>query len=173
MTEEKVSQSLPLLKKVSWDDYFMTLVYLVATRSKDRFTHIGAVVVGPDKEIRATGYNSFPRLINDAVESRQFRPEKYYWFAHAEMNAITNAALIGVSLKNCVLYTNGVPCATCGRAVINAGIKEVVVDEGWEKHTSNKWYQEKLRTEKMFEEAGVRLRVWAGEFVKVERYKHK
>ena len=68
------------MKKVSWDDYFMTMVYLAAMRSKDESTHIGAVIVGPDNEVRSTGYNSFPRGMNDDIKKRQKRPEKYFFF---------------------------------------------------------------------------------------------
>lgn len=68
------------MELVSWDDYFMTMVYLVAMKSKDESTHIGAVIVGPDNEIRSTGYNSFPRKMNDGLEERQKRPQKYFFF---------------------------------------------------------------------------------------------
>jgi len=159
--------------KINWDDYFMTMVYLVASRSKDKNTHVGAVVVGPDKEIRSTGYNSFPRGIIDWKDERQERPEKYYWMAHAEINAITNAALIGVSLKDCTLYTNGIPCATCGRAIINAGIQRVVVDSRWKFYKKEKWEEEAERTLQMFKEADISVRYWLGEFVKIERFSRK
>lgn len=159
--------------KINWDDYFMTMVYLVASRSKDKNTHVGAVVVGPDKEIRSTGYNSFPRGIIDWKDERQERPEKYYWMAHAEINAITNAALIGVSLKDCTLYTNGIPCATCGRAIINAGIQRVVVDSRWKFYEKEKWKEEAERTLQMFKEADVSVRYWSGEFIKIERFSRK
>lgn len=109
----------------------MTLVYLVSTKSKDKTTHYGAVVVGPDNEVRSVGYNSFPRDINDDVLSRQERPEKYFWIEHAERNAINNAALVGIPLKGCKLYTNGIPCAECARSIIQSGIKEVIVDIRW------------------------------------------
>jgi len=116
---------------IDWDTYFMSLVYFVAMRSKDKNTKIGAVVVGPDNEIRSTGYNSFPRGINDSVLDRQERPEKYKWFSHAERNSLYNAAMVGIPLKGCRMYTNGVPCNDCAFGVINSGIKEVVVDKEW------------------------------------------
>ena len=61
-----------------WDDYFMTMVYLVASGSKDKRTHMGAVVVGPRREIRSTGYNSFVKGLNDSVPERQGKKEKQY-----------------------------------------------------------------------------------------------
>ena len=119
------------MNKISWDDYFMTMVYLVAMKSKDEKTHVGAVVVGPDNEIRSTGYNSFPRNANDDVPERQERPEKYKWFAHGEVNSVANAALTGVSLNGCRMYTNGIPCNNCALLIINSGISKVIVDKVW------------------------------------------
>lgn len=145
-------------KVIDWDAYYMNMVYLVAARSKDASTHIGAVIVGPDKEIRSTGYNSFVRGINDDDPERQERPEKYYWFEHAERNAIYNAALAGISTKGCVMYTNGVPCMDCARGVVQAGIKEVVVDKQWNDNNYDMWLEHAKRSLDMFSEAGVKVR---------------
>jgi dCMP deaminase len=146
------------MSNLNWDDYFMNMVYLVAMKSKDENTHIGAVIVGPDKEIRSTGYNSFVRGINDSIPERQIRPEKYFWFEHAERNAIYNAARIGVSTKDCTMYTNGVPCMDCARAVIQAGIKRVVVDKQWDDNNVDIWLEQAKRSLQMFTESGVEVR---------------
>ena len=87
-----------------WKDYFVSIAEQVKEKSKDIKTKIGAVIVGKDNEILSTGYNSFPRGLNDNVVQRQERPEKYFWFEHAERNAIYNAARIGVSLKQSTVY---------------------------------------------------------------------
>ena len=71
-----------------WDSYFLNLVHLLATRSKDQNTHIGAVVVNRDNIVKATGYNSFPRGIRDDVPERQQTEKKYAFFEHDERNAI-------------------------------------------------------------------------------------
>lgn len=146
------------MSNLNWDDYFMNMVYLVAMKSKDENTHIGAVIVGPDKEIRSTGYNSFVRGINDSIPERQIRPEKYFWFEHAERNAIYNAARIGVSTKDCTMYTNGVPCMDCARAIIQAGIKRVVVDKQWDDNNVDIWLEQAKRSLQMFTESGVEVR---------------
>jgi len=157
---------------VDWDDYYMTMAYLVAMKSKDRNTHIGAVVVGPDNEVRSTGYNSFPRAINDDKTTRQERPEKYFWFEHAERNAVYNSSLIGVSLKGCKMYTNGVPCMNCARAIVQSGIKNVIVDAEWDKNNYGQWIEEAARTKILFEEAGVKLRYWKGELLTIKRFRN-
>jgi dCMP deaminase len=113
---------------MDWHQYFFNLLIPIAAKSKDESTKIGCVVVGPDNEIRTTGYNSFPRGIDDSIASRQTRPEKYFFMEHAERNAIYNAARIGVSLKNCRLYVDRHPCDGCARGIVQSGIREVIID---------------------------------------------
>lgn len=138
-----------------WVEYFYNIAEQVKEKSKDNRTKIGAVIVGKDKEIVSTGYNSFPRGIDDWKPERQQRPEKYFWFEHAERNAIYNAARIGVSTKGCTMYlTCGMVCADCARAIINAGIVRIFLKRGGGAK-SDKWIESAARSEMMFEEAGV------------------
>lgn len=161
------------MQKVKWDDYYMTMAYLVAMKSKDESTHVGAVVVGPDNEVRSTGYNSFPRGIDDDKPERQERPEKYFWFEHAERNAIYNSSLMGLSLKDCKMFTNGIPCMNCARAIVQAGIAEVVVDAEWDKNNYGQWVEEAKRTKILFKEAGVRVRFWEGKIIDIIKFRNK
>ena len=82
-----------------WNRRFMDLAFMVASWSKDPSTKTGAVVVGPDREIRATGYNGLVRGVDDNKPERLERPTKYDFFEHAERNAVYNACLTGTSLK--------------------------------------------------------------------------
>ena len=159
------------MKGINWDDYFMSIAYLIACKSKDERTHIGAVIVGIDKEIKSTGYNSFVRGLIDHVPERQEKPEKYYWFEHAERNAIYNATLIGTSLKGCKMYTNGIPCMDCARGIIQAGIIEVIVDKEWNEANSDTWSEHAKRTIKMFNEVGIKLRYWSGDMLKIQKFR--
>ena len=111
----------------SWNNYFIALAKLVAQKSKDNSTKVGVVIVGPDHEIRSTGYNGFPRGIDESDSARWKRPIKYQRVEHAERNAIYNAARVGTSIHGCTMYMESPPCTECGRAVIQAGIKEIVV----------------------------------------------
>lgn len=156
------------MKKILWDDYFMTMVYLVAMRSKDENTHIGAVVVDDLNIVRSMGYNSFVRGINDDVPERQIRPEKYFWMEHAERNAIYNSQL---SLRGCRMYTNGIPCMDCARGIVQEGIKEVIVDKDWNDNNYAQWLEHAKRARAMFEEAGVKLRFWQGEILNIHRFR--
>jgi dCMP deaminase len=155
----------------SWDDYFMSMAYLSASKSKDQRTHIGAVVVGPNNEVVSLGYNSFPRGINDNKPERQLKPEKYPWFEHGERNAIYNATLIGASLKGCKMYTNGVPCTDCGRGVIQSGILEVIVDKEWNEGNSQEDKEDSDKTLQMFGEAGIKVRYWTGDLLEIQKYR--
>ena len=157
------------MENPSWDDYFMTWVYLAATKSKDKRTHIGAIIVGPGKEIRSTGYNSFVRGLNDSIPERQVSPEKDYWFEHGERNAIYNATRAGVSLMDCIMYTNGIPCMECARGVVQSGIKEVVVDKKWDSGSSEKRRQHNKRTLEMFAEVGVNLRYHDTNYMEIKK----
>ena len=140
-----------------WNKRFMELAFLVAPWSKDPSTKTGAVIVGPDKEIRATGYNGPVRGVNDDVKERLERPTKYDFFEHAERNALYNACLTGVSVKGCVMYATHAPCVDCARAIIQSGIKtvvtnKIVIDETTPKNT---WRDKLMISAQMFEEAGV------------------
>jgi dCMP deaminase len=143
---------------MNWKEYFRGIAHQVKLKSKDRYTQIGAVIVGSDNQIVSTGYNSFPRGIDDSLDLRQERPEKYYWFSHAETNAIVNAALNGVSTKNTKIYMScGIPCADCARNIINAGIVEIIVESNTVGAVGKKWEEHGKRSLEMFKEAGVEI----------------
>jgi dCMP deaminase len=148
-----------------WDTFYMKLVYEIAKKSKDPSTKIGALIVGPDKEPISFGYNGFPRKVVDSVESypeRHQRPAKYMYYEHGERNAIYSVARVGgASLKGTTMYTQGLPCADCGRAIIQAGISEVVIHEPFElisRHIYNNWKESSDVTFEMFRESGVKVR---------------
>jgi len=142
---------------MNWIEYFRTIAHQVKLKSKDNNTQIGAVIVGRDNEILSTGYNSFPRGINDLRPERQERPEKYYWFEHAERNAIYNAARIGVSLKDSTMYlTCDMCCTDCTRGIINSGIKKVYLEKGGGAK-GQIWNEHAQRSIQLFKEAGVEV----------------
>lgn len=139
-----------------WDHYFMNLARAVSERSKDRSTKVGCVLVGPDNEVRSTGYNSFPRGINDDAPERHERPEKYLWTEHAERNAIYAAARVGTPLKNCRAYLPWFPCMDCARALVQAGVVELIAVQP--DIDTPKWGEEFKRSTTLFSEAGVSVR---------------
>ena len=143
---------------MEWDRYFLNIAEQVKEKSKDKRTHIGAVIVGKDNEIVSTGYNSFPRGINDNIEERQERPEKYYWIEHAERNAIYNAARMGVSLRESTMYlTCGIPCSDCAKGIISSGIKRIHCKIKDTTRNREYWDEHAKRSLQMFKESGVEV----------------
>ena len=108
---------------------FMVLSRAAASLSKDRSTKLGAIILGEGFEVRAMGYNGFPRGVCDDVPDRHERPLKYLFTEHAERNAIYNAARVGTPLSGCrLLLDSPIPiCPDCARAIINVGIRQVVI----------------------------------------------
>jgi dCMP deaminase len=140
---------------MSWDLRFIALAAHIAAWSKDPSTKVGCVVVGPDREIVTTGYNGFPRGVNDDPK-RMERPAKYLWTSHAEENAVAHAARIGVSLKGCTAYVTHCPCSRCARGLIQAGIRRVVFPNEARGTVGMDAAEFQVATV-MFEEAGVAL----------------
>lgn len=140
--------------KVNWDDYFIQMATLVSTKSKDRSTKVGCVIVGPNHEVRTTGYNGFCRGIDDEVGYRHEKPEKYFWVEHAERNAIYNAARNGIPLEGCTAYVTMVPCADCTRGLIQSGVKRILFCSG---EATEKWTESFQRSQAMAIEAKVEM----------------
>ena len=125
------------------------------SRSKDRSTRVGAVVIDEDFNLRISGYNGMPRGVDDNVEDRHERPVKYLWMSHAEENCVAQAARVGVSLKGCtLLVTSLFPCTTCSRLIIQSGIVRVLAPQTPE---NARWDGEASVALEMLTEAGVEV----------------
>ena len=113
---------------ISWDEYFMGIALLSGCRSKDPNTQVGACIVNNQQKIVGTGYNGLPIGCSDDEfpwsKTGEFLETKYPYVCHAELNAILNN--IGINLKGCSIYTALFPCNECTKAIIQAGISEVV-----------------------------------------------
>lgn len=137
-----------------WDKRFVSLAREISTWSKDPSTKIGAVIVDDDRRILATGYNGFPKGIEDSPERYADKPTKYDHVIHAEMNAIYNATYNGTSLKDSTIYIWGLPvCNDCARGIIQVGIKRVVMATAGE--IPEKWVAAYSKSLNLFVEAGV------------------
>ncbi len=139
-----------------WDARFIELARHISGWSKDPSTQVGCVVVGEDREIRSTGFNGFPRGIEDDSARLEDRDQKIPLICHAEENAIMHAARIGVSLKGCVAYVTWPPCTRCSRSLVQAGIVEVVYPEDIE--IPDRWKEDFELSASMMEEAGIIVR---------------
>lgn len=111
---------------ITWDEYFTGVAMLAARRSKDPNTQVGACIVSPDNIIISTGYNGLPNGCSDDEYpwEREGEETKYPYVVHAELNAILNAN--GRDLRGSRLYVALFPCNECAKAIIQAGVKEVL-----------------------------------------------
>ena len=130
----------PKLERPDWDTYFMDIARAVAKRGNCIRRQVAAVIV-KDEIIISTGYNGTPRGVTNCCDGGCARcagdaPSGTDLgeciCAHAEMNAISQAAYHGIALNGATLYCTLSPCLICARLIINAGIKEVVYEEEYE-----------------------------------------
>ena len=105
---------------MNWDEFFFDMIDIIKTKSKDRATKVGTVIVSSDNAVLSIGFNGFPRGVNDDIDERHERTPKgkYLWTEHAERNAIYNAARHGIILEGSRIYLDFYPCARCARAII-------------------------------------------------------
>lgn len=141
----------------TWDEYFIGIAKMVATRSNCMKRKIGAVIV-KDKRIVSTGYNGTPRGTRNCNEGGCPRCNSFAesgtnlgecLCSHAEENSIVQAAYHGISIAGGVMYTTFSPCLLCSKMIINAGIREVVYNEAYPLNEA---------AGKLLEEAGVVVR---------------
>lgn len=160
-----------------WDFHFLQMAELCARMSKDPSTKVGAVIVGPDQEVRSTGFNGFPRGIADTEARLNDRDVKLKLVVHAEMNAVLNAVRVGGgALKGCALYLaatdtsgsvwGGPPCSRCAVEVIQAGITTITSYP--KKAVPSRWSEDLVLSESLLAEAGVAYRevTWVSPTVK-------
>lgn len=140
---------------ISWDEYFMGIAYLSGMRSKDPNTQVGACIVSQDNKILSMGYNGFPCGCSDDEFpwNRDGDPleNKYFYTTHSELNAILNYR--GGSLEGTKLYVSLFPCNECAKALIQAGIKEVIYDSDKYKNTPSF-----IASRRMLDAAGIKYR---------------
>lgn len=142
-----------------WDNRYLDLAKSVAQWSKDPSRKIGAVIIGNKGQVISQGYNGFPRGIKDLDDRYQIRDEKYKFVVHAEANAIYNAIHNGSSTDGATIYVTGLPvCHECAKAIIQVGIKRVIMDTP----PIDNWVESGNFSLKLFEEAGIEYKFIEG-----------
>jgi dCMP deaminase len=145
-------------KRPNWDEYFIEITKVICTRSTCLRRKVGAIIV-KDKRILASGYNGAPSglkhcgEIGGCLRAQMKVPSgqrhELCRGLHAEQNAIIQAAVHGVSIKDSVLYCTTHPCIICAKMIINAGIKKVVISAA---------YPDK-ESKKLLKEAGIQVKI--------------
>ncbi len=123
------------MKRPTWDEYFMKITHLVSERSTCMRRKVGAIIV-KDKRIISTGYNGAPRGLAHCLEIGCMREQlgipsgerhEMCRGAHAEQNAIIQAASSGIGMEGATMYCTTAPCSTCAKMIINSGIERLVL----------------------------------------------
>lgn len=149
------------MKRPSWDAYFMEMAEVARKRSTCLRRQVGAVIV-KDNRIMTTGYNGVPTgivhcevrgCLRDQLNVPSGQRHELCRGLHAEQNAIIQAAHLGQSIAGGTLYCTNQPCSICAKMIINAGIKRIVIKEG---------YPDDLAVE-MLDEAGLKVELLGGE----------
>lgn len=146
---------------IKWDRRFLQLAREVSRWSKDPSTKVGAVLVNDLGQVVGTGYNGFPRGVEDTEDRYLDRDRKYKFIVHAEVNAIL---LAGQAARGSTLYvypTFDIPpvCHECAKVIIQSGVKRVV---GWtpspeDKERAKRWADSINTARMMLNEAGVEI----------------
>ena len=124
-----VFDECPPRKRQPWDVYFMNIAKQVASRGTCHRKHVGCVIVR-DRTILATGYNGSVRGMPHCDEVGHMMENGHCTrTAHAEQNAIAQAARYGVSVLDGEIYITASPCWICFKIMANAGIKRIVFGE--------------------------------------------
>lgn len=148
--------------KDDWVRRWMGMALHIAEWSKDDSSQVGVVVVGEQQRLLTLGYNGLPRGCSEAPQERHERPEKYFWYEHAERNAIYNAAANGIALAGSTMFAPNAACCDCARAVVQSGIKLFVYFNDGPFFDRPDWLENLDRALTILHEGGVHTRTIKG-----------
>jgi dCMP deaminase len=139
-----------------WNKRYVDAAKFYASWSKDESNKVGAVIYNPKtKTILSSGFNGFPRGVNDNVEERKVRPLKYLFTIHAERNSIYNAARHGITLDGMGMALDWFPCSGCAGAIVQVGITEIICSAPDFNH--ERWGADFKIASEILNEAGVNI----------------
>lgn len=135
--------------------YYQLAKYQAELFSKDPSSKVAAILIAHDTfQILSTGFNGICRNLKE-TEERWTRPMKYKWVAHAELNAIANAARSGVKVENSICVVTMFPCVDCCKALIQSGIDTIVTEKP--DMNNPRWGEDFKISLEMMEEAGLKI----------------
>jgi dCMP deaminase len=139
----------------TWDEYWLTMATTAARKSKDPKCRVGAVIV-KDNLVLSSGFNGFARQVFDDPSQLFDTDEKLKRICHAEMNAIVNAARLGVRLEGATIYVTKFPCLACCNAIIQAGIRVISTQDTkfWDDDPADRDHSRKKST---LRQAGIKV----------------
>lgn len=158
----KIDESCKNLKRdnyITWDEYFMGIAKLSSLRSKDPNTQVGCCIVSSDNRILSVGYNGAPNGFDDnqfpwGRDGKRLET-KYMYVCHSELNAILNYRGNTMDMHGAKIYVRYFPCNECAKAIIQAGIKEVIYSHSYDYDDHTDEMEASIR---MFDKCGVSYR---------------
>lgn len=158
-------------ERPSWDEYFVNLAIEATKRSSCLKRHVGAIIID-NNQILTTGYNGAPRGVESCYDHNicwrrarditHGKDKDLCMAAHAEFNAICQAARRGIALDGSILYVTTYPCPTCAKAVIQSGIKEV-------RYLRSYYGEQYDFSRKLLRTAGIKTKKMAADLEKIKR----
>ena len=114
-----------MIDRPDWDNYFLSLAFVISSRSRDQETKHGTIIVDRNNLILGTGYNSFIKGMNDA-SLPTMRPNKYPYMIHSELNAVLNCKVLPREVNGGgKAYVTGRCCNHCLQSLIQSGVNEI------------------------------------------------
>jgi dCMP deaminase len=151
-------------QRPDWQQYFMEIAHLVSRRSTCTRRRVGAVLV-KDKRMLATGYNGAPSglahcaaigCLREKMQVPSGQRHELCRGLHAEQNAIIQAAAHGISIQGAMLFCTTLPCSICLKMLINAGITDIVYEDGYADDLTQELLREAAINIKKFQSQGER-----------------
>ena len=138
--------------RLSWDEFFLYMCRLFGKRTNCLSKQVGCVIV-KDKRVIASGYNGNIPKHPHCTESGCYKRLQGFKTGdfnccraiHAEVNALTHAAKQGVSVEGSVMYCSYLPCWSCYKQIMAAGIKKIIAEHDYP--TDNFEYESLKKTE--------------------------
>ncbi|MDO8626194.1 MAG: dCMP deaminase family protein [Candidatus Magasanikbacteria bacterium] len=146
--------TLPRSNAISWDECFMRMAHVIAERSKDPSSQVGAVIANQHNVVMGLGYNGFPRGIHSDKfpweREGKFLDTKYAYICHAEENAVYNS---NIPVRGCKVFTTMFPCNECAKMLVQNGVAEIIFE--LDKYPDQDIF---IAAKRLFDAAGVKYR---------------
>jgi dCMP deaminase len=165
----ELTNTIELGKRDSWEEYFMSQAYIASLRSTCGSRRVGAIIVNSlnpgERKVLATGYNGnppgdnhcfeggcprFKARLEGKIESGDYSDEFPCYAFHAEANALFQMSKLGISTKDCIVFTTTFPCRQCAEKMLGVGIKKIYYCEGYPDEFSAEYLKKyKIEVEKI------------------------
>ena len=127
MDYTKIKNAIVFSERMDWNNYFMSIAHLTASRSSCNRLHVGCVIV-KNNRIISCGYNGF---LPGHPHTSRVRDNHEQGTVHAEQNCITDCAQRGMSIFGATAYITHYPCINCCKLLIASGVSHIIYDEDY------------------------------------------